>query len=509
MNRLLPDNLLSQVSDVVADRLGLYFPKERWDDLERGIKYSFLESEYTDLINSVESLIYSSLSKKQLEILSSHLTVGETYFFRDKKFFEVLESQLLKDLINSKRGMDHQLRIWSAGSCTGEEPYSIAILLKKILYDLKDWNITLLASDINSNFLKKMEKGIYSNWSFRDVAPEIKQKYFIKTDDERYKIDNSIKKIVTASYLNLAEDSYPSLLNNTNAMDIIVCRNVLMYFTQEKAKKVIQGFYRSLVEGGWLIVSPTETSQKLFEQFESIQLMGVMLYKKVESLLSQSYIIEKSKIPFEEYVQFIEPQTTLELQTPELFQDEEVTPQINEQIIHGMQQPNYEEAYSLYKQGLYSEAKKKLEEYLSSNYDDSKAHALLARIYANLGKLREAFAWCEKAISTDKLNHVYHFLMAEILQEQEQFIKAETSLKRSIYLDHNFVTAHIALGNINVRLNKIHEAEKNYKNALILLQQYNPDTIIPETDGITAERLTEIIQANNNEVLKYEFQNGK
>ena len=169
-------------------------------------------------------------SRNQIEILASYLTIGETYFFREKQTFEILEERILADLIKTRRQNERRLRIWSAGCCTGEEPYSIAMLLSKMLPDLKDWNISILATDINPRFLHKASEGVYSKWSFRDCPQGVKERYFRKAKEDRLEILPDIKKMVTFSYLNLVEDSYPSLSNCTNAMDVIFCRNVLMYF---------------------------------------------------------------------------------------------------------------------------------------------------------------------------------------------------------------------------------------------------------------------------------------
>ena len=125
----------------------------------------------------------------------------------------------------------------------------------RLLPDLDDWRITLLATDINPRFLDRAAIGIYGEWSFRATPLIMREQYFTRTAEGRFKIDPRIRKQVTFAYLNLAEDVYPSLLNNTNAMDIIFCRNVLMYFSPKNAEKVICNFHRCLVEGGCLIIS--------------------------------------------------------------------------------------------------------------------------------------------------------------------------------------------------------------------------------------------------------------
>ena len=124
-------------------QMGLHFPKGRWCDLERGIRSAAREFGFKDAESCIQWLLSSRFTKNQIEILGSHLTVGETCFFREKKSFEVLEEHIFPELIYSRREIEQNLRIWSAGCCTGEEPYSIAILLSKMVPDLKDWNTTI------------------------------------------------------------------------------------------------------------------------------------------------------------------------------------------------------------------------------------------------------------------------------------------------------------------------------------------------------------------------------
>ena len=221
MTGSIPDNLLPNLNEFLTSKMGLHFPKNRWRELKRKISEAAKEHDFEDVEEYIHWLLSEPLTKGQIELLASHLTIGETYFYREPRSFKVLEQSILPELIHSRRKTEKRLRIWSAGCCTGEEPYSIAILLNKLIPDLKEWNITILATDINPDFLKKGKEGIYASWSFRNTPQWVKKGYFTIKDKDRLKINTHIKKIVTFSHLNLADDVYPSLLNNTNAMDII------------------------------------------------------------------------------------------------------------------------------------------------------------------------------------------------------------------------------------------------------------------------------------------------
>lgn len=492
---LISDSFLSKLSEFVADKMGLHFPKERWRDLEKGIASAAREFGFNDAESCIQRLTSFPLTKNQIETLASHLTVGETYFFREEKTFEIFEERIFSELIRSRVSIEKRLRIWSAGCSTGEEPYSIAILLNKMIPDLKDWNITILATDINPRFLRKAYDGIYSEWSFRNTPLWVKERYFKKAEGNRLEILPHIKNMVTFSYHNLAEDDYPSLSSNTNAMDVILCRNVLMYFNLESQKKVIRHLHRCLVDSGCLIVSPSETSNILYSQFKAENLSNVIFYRKISEphLKSESVIEELMPETFgnEEAIFHPEDEITIHGEIPEFSISGE-----SESIAAEPAADPYTEGFALYKDGLYTEAETKITSLLNSNQNNPSALMLLSRIYANQGKLSEAVQFCERAIATDKLNPGGHYLLATILQEQGHIEGATASLKRALYLNQDFVLAHFALGNLNRGHSRFREAERYFRNAHSLLSRYRREDILPESDGMTAGRLTEIIEAS-------------
>lgn len=497
MAQTVSENLLFRFSEFLTVYMGLYFPKERWRDLERGIRSAAREFDFQDDVEScIRWLISSSLSKNQIEILAGHLAVGETYFFREKNSFEILRTEIFPDLIRSRLEKEKRLRIWSAGCCTGEEPYSIAMLLDQMIPDLRDWNITILATDINPRFIQKASEGVYGEWSFRDVPPWIKEKYFKRKKQGYFEIFPYLKKMVMFSYLNLAEDAYPSLTNNTNAMDLIFCRNVLMYFSPERVKKTIHNLYRSLLDGGWLIVSPTETSHILFSKFAAANFPGMTLYRKDGEMPEKaeafsSRVAGGSNVFFQApHVSLAEPQPGI----PSSCNIMEILPlDVKKPETEESRPSLFMEAQALYDQSQHREAEGKLVLFLSQNREDATAMAFLAKVYANQGKLVEAFEWCEKALAVDRLNPGYHYLAAIILQELGRNDEAVMSLKRALYLDQDFVLAHFALGNISRKQGRFKESAKHFENTLSLLSGYQPETIVPESDGMTAGRLMETI----------------
>jgi chemotaxis protein methyltransferase CheR len=482
MNHNLADPLLSQLSAFVTAQMGLHFPRARWRDLERGIGAAAREFGFHDAASCIQWLVSAPLTQTQIATLASHLTVGETYFFREPKTFARLEARILPELMHCRRGSEQRLRIWSAGCCTGEEPYSIAILLGKMIPDLPDWHLMILATDIHPRFLQKGAEGVYNEWSFRGIPRGIKERYFTRTKGDGWAILPHIKQMVTFSALNLADDTYPSLLNNTNAMDIIFCRNVLMYFTPEKAEEVIHKLYRALMPGGWLLVSPSETSHILFAQFETVNFPDVILYRKPQIGATETGRVGEWELRL--------PGSPLGGIADASFPAAEEQPKIEASHV-----APYPAAAKLYEQGHAAEAAESLGASRSENPADTQALAELARVYANQGQLAAALVWCEKAVAADKLNPGSHYLLATILQERGQTTESMQSLKRALYLDQHFVLAHFALGTLTRRQGRLKESHKHFANALALLSAYGQDEILPESEGMTAGRLREIIRS--------------
>jgi len=490
--RGLSDALLARLSCHVTTLMGLYYPPAKWQSLEKAIGLAAMALDFQNPEECANWFITTPLSKESVESMAGFLTIGETYFLRDNRSFEILVEEIIPEIIRKRRVGEQRLRIWSAGCATGEEPYSIAILLHRMRDILKGWDISILATDINPLAIRKAVEGIYTEWSFRNSPAWLMENYFNKCGDGRLKLISSIKKMVDFSYLNLVEDLYPSLPGNTNAMDVIFCRNVLMYFTPELARKVAERFHRSLVDGGWLIVSPCETSQFLYPQFKAVNFRDGVLYRKQGNGETEKRRSGEEVSPIPPFSP--SPVHGVPAQAIAPVHEVSPVPPFTVSPVLEVTTP-YEEALALYERGLYPEAEQRLAGFLPPNQENTKETILLCRIRANQGKLAEARMLLEQAIAADKLNPGLHNLLAMILQEQGDDLEAVAALKKALYLDQDLVLAHFALANIELRKRKNKESRRHFDNALSLLDRYRPDEVIPESDGMLAWRLKEIIRA--------------
>lgn len=165
MTNPFPEKMIESLSRLISALTGLHFPENKYNALTRGIL-----AVTRDLGMDIEDFIHSlsNPSKKIIDALTSRLTVGETYFLRDKNFFQILQDHILRGIITHPKRNNKRIIFWSAGCATGEEPYSIAILINEMRTALKTWDITIIGSDINPEALEKARKGVYSTWSMRE-----------------------------------------------------------------------------------------------------------------------------------------------------------------------------------------------------------------------------------------------------------------------------------------------------------------------------------------------------
>lgn len=465
MTAVMSESQLVEVGAIVRERLGLHFPVERIRDLEAGL-HVVADALGCDGAEEVARRIVSEpLGADDLKTLAQALTVGETNFCRDPEVFQALERDILPELIGQRRTGDRRIRIWSAGCCTGEEPYTIAMILRRILPDIEDWNVTLLATDVNPHFLTRARRGVYGAWSFRRTPVWMARRHFSLLADGKRELHEDIRSMVSFEHLNLAEESYPSVFNNTNAMDVVLCRNVLIYFDGPTVERVVGRLRSSLLSGGWLALGRSERVPPDVQGLEPVRFGSDFWYRRRDS----------------------EPAVSRPAQAAAV-----------EVRRRDRNTPYPDSPQRSFDRGDYGAVALELSAYLrdgSPNRSDRRrAMRTLAQACANLGRLDEAQTWCEEALSENKLDPRLHYLLASVLLERNHIDAAETSLQRAVSADDHFVLAHFALGNLARRFRDSSEARRHYLRALDLLRHYRADEILPDSEGLTAGRLSEITE---------------
>jgi chemotaxis protein methyltransferase CheR len=502
----LTDIEFSTVSEGIASRLGLYFPIERRAMLGQNLASAATEFGFQNMKGFIQWLLSARLEKDQINILASYLTISETYFWREPYVFDAFSQNTLKELVASRTDGNKSINIWCAGCSTGEEAYSIAIALHRTILEIKDWRIKILATDINSKSLSKAKTGVYSSWSFRNAPSWLKSIYFKKTDANEFEVIPEIKKMVTFSNFNLTQDNFLSSICKTHKMDVIFCRNVLMYFTSEWAKKVSYNFFHSLSDVGWLVVSSCELSSDLFPQLTPVNFPGAVLYRKGKAeLYSSNTSLQESndKLLFNS----LQPLTPATERWNQLLSSDSGHPVFNEYDSLKTSPPILPEpltSVALAKE-VRSVALAKEVSFLTSAKDGQQPKSLQdspdekiasIRLLANKGELEEALLTCDAALISHKLTPGLYFLRASILQEQDKRPEAIKSLKQAIYIDPDYIMGHFTLGNLFIQQGIVKASIRHFKNALELLNRISNDEIPAGSEGISSKHLKEIIYKN-------------
>ena len=248
-------DLLSRFLPLLSARTGLHVREKDRPSLERALETRIRESSlsHSDYIRTLE--LDASLTG-EWKVLLPRLTNGESYFLRDKGQITLLRDHLLPELIE-RRKKQKSLRLWSAGCSTGEEAYSLAMLISELLPRRNDWNVSVLGTDINEESLARARRGVYGSWAFRAVPDDVRTRYF-EENESGLEIRADLRALTRFVPLNLRGNGFPSQNNELVDIDLIVCRNVLIYFDSPAVAHALKGFSATLRPGGYLLTGHAE-----------------------------------------------------------------------------------------------------------------------------------------------------------------------------------------------------------------------------------------------------------
>lgn len=441
--------VLSHYITFIHERFGITMSAHQNYELHKTIKDACIKFKYTPE-EYLNQLLNSTNESPLLEHFIAGITVGETYFFRDAKQMQLLQQSVLPEIIQLKRKQTNlSIRIWSAGCATGEEIYSIAMLLNELLPDIDLWTIKLLATDINISSLHKALIGSYSDWSMRSTSDYFKKKYFTE-EKNRFILSQRIRDLVNFDYINLNDNSYPSMFNGTNAQDFIICRNVLIYIDRNNIPSLMMRINQSLVEGGYLMLGASDP----------VNVSGTeLVYHAQKGLLfSRSPILQTKAITL---------------------------PKITD-LIHAIKKPI--EVIKQTRPRVFAKAAHPINRDLVTEAID----------LANQGKLIDAIFLCEKGFKSEPMNKMYHFIYGLAQLELNKLPEAESALRKTLYLDNQFVSAHLQLGLLLLRQHHCVAGLKSLNNALSIVGTKTPDETVPGSPGLSYKHISEILNKEIN-----------
>ncbi len=227
-----------------------------------------------------ECLTIKPARQTELVALLNEITIGETCFFRSQPQLDALRQIVIPKILEAKAKLPlRRLRIWSAGCSTGEEPYTLSMLLAEEAHGrLQDWTIEILATDLNERSLAHAKNAIYGTYSTRHLTPYYRQKYFTPAA-EQLQVQPAVRTSITFSRLNLSDDARMTFMKG---LDVIFCCNVLIYFDLVSKRRVIQHFYNNLLPHGYLFLGHSESLYGVSDDFRLVHLPGATAYIKGE-----------------------------------------------------------------------------------------------------------------------------------------------------------------------------------------------------------------------------------
>ncbi|WP_372368250.1 CheR family methyltransferase [Candidatus Uabimicrobium sp. HlEnr_7] len=389
-------------------------------------------------------------SKKEWEQLVDVLTIGESYFFRDTGQFKLLRETILPQLISQQR-KDKTLHIWSAGCSSGQEVYSLAILVNELLPQWHKWNISILGTDINQKYLKEAQQATYSDWSFRLDEFKIRDKYFYKKNNE-WQLKDKIRTMANFRYCNLHRDKF-----QYQNIHLIICRNVFIYFSSPVVNTIAKKFALCLASNGFLITGHNEIPSYLkIPNLKTTVFLESIVYQREKASLTTNH-------------------TKITQTTPVLHK--------NNSLLHIQKLLDAREHYK---------AIEKAKNYIDA--DDSKnlpLHILLAQAYANTGEYKTAISLCKQVLAQDNLMIQPYYLLAQIAELQGHLEEAKVFLKKIIYLDPRQITAYLELSEI-YKIKKENENFIKIRYSMLELLQKLPDDLVIEGKNTVKELISYI-----------------
>ncbi len=239
---------------------------EKKQTLIEGRMTNYLRDKGIESFQQYLDILFKDSSGQEATNLINRLTTNYSYFMREPEHYEFLKKVVLPQLVQT-HSRDHDLRIWSAGCSAGQEAYTTAMVIDEFFGMQKaQWDATFLATDISKNVLDKATQGIYEGENLKDIPPAWKNKYFVKTGPDLYQVNERIRSQVVFRTLNLMEP-----FSFRKPMDLIFCRNVMIYFDADTKRRLVDKFYDSMAEGGYFLIGHSETIDRSVSRFRYLK----------------------------------------------------------------------------------------------------------------------------------------------------------------------------------------------------------------------------------------------
>ncbi|MCB8819639.1 CheR family methyltransferase [Microvirga rosea] len=465
----------SQLKSQIVERTGHFYYQDKDDLLWERVRKRLRITGCRDTNQYLERLNDPVLGPTEWARLESDITIGETFFFRYAEQFAALRERILPDII-ARRAGERRLRIWSAGCATGAEPYSIAILLKQLLGDeLANWRISIIGSDINDAFLDTARRAVFGRWALRTLSAEETSALFEPAEaKDQWRLKKEYRTQVRFERHNLL-----SLIDGTSPLqftdfDLVLCRNVLIYFHPTMVVRIVQALSQTMRDEGWMLLGHAEPNPAFADFLKLINLPGTVAYRRsLEGDVTAQTNILAGNLP-------ARAPPVLQMPAHRVARSPGGPPEAQRSsrparpLSPPLSPPPEPQPGSL----------------------PQRPDSLLAevRALADAGRFRTAEELCRRALLSQPLNPVLHYYEGLIAQAVKNPAGAEKAFRRSIYLDKSFAMAHYHLGLLLLADGRYGTGRRSLANAARIAAGMPDEAVLDEADGLTAHELQGLVR---------------
>jgi len=476
-----------QVFAFIQAHTGLRVHPGRFEEIARVVDGVLNSARLAGVSDLLLTLQLTPFTAPIWQTLIQAITVGETYFFRDQRQIDCLRNHIFPDLIAERRetGLKH-LRLWSAGCASGEEPYTLVMLLTELLPDIDAWHITVLGTDINTAFLERARRGLYRPSSFRNETPDYVLPRWFRPTPQGYQLDPAIRQKVTFLPMNLANSSDPQLDDVLTNLDLIICRNVTIYFEQDMVSRIVGLFYRALNEGGRLMVGHSELSTTMYHEFTTRVHDRIVYYQKVSA--PPAPVEVPTHIPKHATTRPIAvrpaparafaARTAASRRTSRGASGKPVTRPISRPVSRPITR-----TFAPRKDLLQSAQAK-----ADSDRDLEMAWAR-AKAAADREQWDVALAALAEVEAAHKFHPEFHYLRGLVQMAAEQVDQALRAWRQAIYCDPKFALAHYSLGELYSRRGDYRAAVRHWQQAMAAIAPLDPEQRLLVSEDLTVDML--------------------
>jgi chemotaxis protein methyltransferase CheR len=542
MKNILPlsSDDFSLFQELLIETSGLFFEESRSQSLHLALWQRLQHRGHDSYREYYNLLKFHPEGRLEIRELLDLITIGETYFFRNKAQFDVLMNFVLPEIMQRKMDSGEKwLRVWSAGCSGGDETYSIAMALMEVVPSYQNWHISILGTDINRNVLACAKEATYGEKHIGHLPKEYVTKYF-KVRGTTYILNTNVRELARFEYHNLAKD--PFIHERMQNIDIIFCRNVMIYFDSQTSLRLIENFYNCLARDGYLFLGHSETLWQITDKFERVEFPQTFIYKK------RLYPVQEDTMkPFIAVPEIAFEDLTLSATlTPALYQHgsgsvleaeagnrwpgsplSDSSPPggrfegLTSTKETGLQKSSFHQELRLglrerpeplgdferppdlqeKAESIEKETTLWLEETkdrttlplpthrIEQGKNNIRAYLTRATLLANEAKYKEAKDILGKIIETDNLSVEAYYLLGVLSYKNSNLNEAETQFRKVIYVDPDSVIAYFNLGNMYLYQRKYREAGREFRNAIRLLEKRPRDEQVRFCEDFTVEFL--------------------